>query len=244
MRLPPPPHSWNLAPVAAIDVQRELAPRVEGADRLGDVRHIAGIDISTNDRTGRGRAAVVILTYPDLMEVEVARAERTLSMPYIPGLLSFREAPIILAAMEPLRQAPDLLMVDGQGIAHPRRLGIASHLGLLTDLPVIGCAKSILRGKHEPLPDEVGARAPLVDRGEVVGMAVRTRLRANPIYVSIGHRVSLETAVGYVLACGRGYRLPEPTRLAHLRAGEAASGPAPEAVGDSDVGGQLAMPWG
>jgi deoxyribonuclease V len=233
-----------LAPAEATDVQRELAPRIERADRLDAVRHVAGVDISTSDQTGRGRAAVVVMTYPDLEEVEVARAERPLSMPYVPGLLSFREIPIILAAMERLRQAPDLLMVDGQGIAHPRRLGIASHLGLVTDVPAIGCAKSILRGKHEPLPDEVSAQAPMVDRGEVVGMAVRTRRRANPIYVSIGHRIDLETAVRYVLACGRGYRLPEPTRLAHLRAGELASGPAPWTAGAPDDGGQLAMPWG
>lgn len=248
MRLPSRLHPWNLTPGDAQAVQRELAPRVERADRLGAVRLVAGVDISTSAQTDVGRAAVVLMTFPDLEEVEVAHAERTLSMPYIPGLLSFREIPIILGAMERLRQAPDLLMVDGQGIAHPRRLGIASHLGLWMDLPAIGCAKSILRGKHEPLPDEVGARAEMLDRGEIVGMALRTRRHANPIYVSIGHRVSLETAVRYVIACGRGYRLPEPTRLAHLRAGALARDHAPESATPLDEGGQeggqLAMPWG
>jgi deoxyribonuclease V len=220
MQVPPPLHPWNLAPAEAQRVQRELATRVERTDRLGEVRTVAGIDISANDHTGMGRAAVVLLSFPELEEIAVAREERSLSMPYVPGLLSFRESPIILGAMARLAQPPDLLMVDGQGIAHPRRFGIASHLGLLLDLPAIGCAKSILRGKHAPLPDEVGAQAQLVDGSEVVGMAVRTRRHSTPIYISIGHRISLETAVRYVLNCCRGYRLPEPTRLAHLRAGE------------------------
>ena len=220
MKLPPPLHSWDLAPAEAVRLQTELASRIERTDRLGAVRFVAGIDISANDRTGVARAAVVVLTFPALEEVEVARAQEPLRMRYVPGLLSFREAPVILKACERLRQAPDLLMVDGQGIAHPRRIGIASHLGLLLDLPSIGCAKSILRGRHEPLPDEVGARAPLIDRGEVIGMALRTRRRAQPLIVSIGHRVSLETAVRFVEQCSRGYRLPEPTRLAHIHAGE------------------------
>jgi deoxyribonuclease V len=220
VKLPPPLHAWDVPPQEAIRLQRALADRVERGDRLGVVRYVAGIDISANDRTGLARAAVVVLTFPALDAVEVARAERPLTMPYVPGLLSFREAPVILAAMEKLARAPDLLLVDGQGLAHPRRFGIACHLGVLLDLPAIGCAKSILRGRHAPLADEVGARAELVENGAVIGMALRTRRRARPIYISIGNRVSLETAVRYVEACCRGYRLPEPTRLAHLRAGE------------------------
>lgn len=220
MDLPLPLHAWNLAPAEAIRVQSTLASRVERVDRLGAVRFVAGIDISANNFTGVGRAAVVVLSFPQLEEIEVAREERPLAMPYVPGLLSFREAPIILGALARLAQAPDLLLVDGQGIAHPRRFGIAAHLGVLLDRPAIGCAKSILRGRHAPLADEVGARAPMLDRGDVVGMALRTRRHANPIYISIGHRISLETAVAYVERCCRGgYRLPEPTRLAHLRAG-------------------------
>ena len=220
MRVPPAPHSWNLTPTEAIALQRQMAERVERVDRLESVRFVAGVDVSANDRTGLARAAVAVLSYPRLEEVEVTREEEPLRMPYVPGLLSFREAPVILRAFERVRQVPDLILVDGQGIAHPRRLGIASHLGVLLDLPAIGCAKSIFVGTHGPLAEEVGAQQPLVDHGEVVGMAVRTRARVKPMYISIGHRISLATAVRYVLACGRGYRLPEPTRLADKHAGE------------------------
>lgn len=225
MKLPPPLHPWNLTPTAAVQLQRELAGCVERGDRVGRVRFVAGVDISTNRFSNDGRAAVVVLTYPDLAEVEVVRYQANLQMPYIPGLLSFREAPIILGALARLNQAPDLLLVDGQGIAHPRRFGIAAHLGVLLDLPSIGCAKSVLRGTPDPLPDAVGAQAPMRDRGEVVGMALRTRLHANPIYISIGHRLSLETALRYVESCLRGgYRLPWPTRLAHTHAAEPVEG--------------------
>ena len=221
MQLPEPLHPWNLTPREAIALQRELAVRVERADRVGTVRFIAGIDISTSRFTNVGRAAVVILSYPALDEVEVVRHEETLRMPYVPGLLSFREVPVILGALARVKHAPDLLLVDGQGIAHPRRIGIAAHLGVFLDLPAIGCAKSILRGKPDPVPDVVGAQAPMRDRDEIVGMALRTRLHANPIYISIGHRVSLETAVRYVRSCLRdAYRLPIPTRLAHIHAAE------------------------
>lgn len=221
MRLPEPLHPWNLTPTEAVALQRELAARVERADRLGVVRFVAGIDISTSRFTNVGRAAVVVLSYPALEEIEVARHEEGLRMPYVPGLLSFREVPVILGALAHVKQAPDLLLVDGQGIAHPRRIGIAAHLGVYLDLPAIGCAKSILRGKPDPLPDVVGARAPMRDRGEVVGMALRTRRNANPLYVSIGHRVSLDTSVRYVESCLRdAYRLPVPTRLAHIHAAE------------------------
>jgi len=213
-------HAWNLSPSDAIQVQRELAGRVERMDRLPAIRHVAGVDCSTNRFTALGRAAVVVLSYPGLVEEEVSTFEAALPMPYVPGLLSFREMPLILGALRRLRQVPDLFLVDGQGIAHPRRLGIASHLGVWLDMPTIGCAKSRLRGTHETLADEVGARMPMLDRGELVGMALRTRRHANPLYISIGHRVSLETAVHLVETCQRNaYRLPEPTRLAHLRAG-------------------------
>ena len=139
-----------------------------------------------------------------------------LTMPYVPGLLSFRELPLVLTAWDRLRQKPDLVLVDGHGIAHPRGLGIASHLGLAIDRPTIGCAKSILVGRHEPLAPARGSMAPLVHHGETVGYAVRTKDKVNPVFVSCGHRVSQETAVRWVLECARGYRLPEPTRQAHL----------------------------
>ena len=229
MRIPESVPQWDGSTPNAVKLQRELAQRVERADRLNEVRYIAGIDVSANSYTGQSRAAIVIVSFPDLHEIEVARAELPLMMPYIPGLLSFRETPVIMLALAQVHQTPDLLMVDGQGIAHPRRIGIASHLGVLLDMPSIGCAKSILRGKHEALPDEVGARADLVDHGEVIGLALRTRRHANPLYISIGNRVSLATAVSYVERCLQGgYRLPEPTRLAHLRAGTPAPASAPE----------------
>jgi deoxyribonuclease V len=223
MQLPPPLHAWSLSPTEAIHTQRELATRVEHVDRLGEVRFVAGVDISANDRTGLARAAVVVLSFPSLEEVEVAFAEEPLRMPYVPGLLSFREAPVILQAFEHIRQVPDLLLVDGQGIAHPRRLGIASHLGLALNMPSIGCAKSIFVGKHGPLAEEAGAHADLVDHGEVIGVALRTKTRVKPMIISQGHRISLPTAIRYVMACCAGYRLPEPTRLAdkYSRAGNA-----------------------
>jgi deoxyribonuclease V len=214
-----PIHRWDLAPGDARALQAELAVRIERADRFEEIRLVAGIDISANNYTGIARAAIVLLSYPDMRVVERRRHEEDLRFPYVPGLLSFREAPSILATYEQLQRRPDLLLVDGQGIAHPRRLGIAAHLGLLLDTPAVGVAKSILVGTHKPVGEHTGDWQPLVDKGEVIGAALRTREKVKPVYVSIGHRVSLETAVGIVLRCCRGYRLPEPTRHAHNVAG-------------------------
>ncbi|HEY7351031.1 MAG TPA: deoxyribonuclease V [Ktedonobacterales bacterium] len=217
-------HRWDLNPQEAVQLQRELASKVIREGQPEGVKIIAGIDISANDRTGLARAAIVALAYPSMEVVERVRHEEALRFPYIPGLLSFREAPSILAGFQKLQRQPDLLMVDGQGIAHPRRLGIASHLGLVLDLPSIGCAKSILTGHLKgDLSQEVGARVPLIADGEMLGMGLRTKARTNPLIVSIGHRISLEAAVEYVIRCCRGYRLPEPTRQAH----NAASGNPP-----------------
>ena len=209
-------HEWNLQQSEAIALQRELAKRVVREDRLDEVHHIAGVDMAINEENGMARAAVVLLTYPALEVVEQHVHEEPVRMPYIPGLLSFRETPCILGAFALLKQQPELVMVDGQGIAHPRRLGIASHLGLWLELPTIGCAKSILRGEYDrtALGEEVGSWVPLIDKKEVIGAALRTRAHTNPMFISLGHRISLETSLRYVLACGRGYRLPEPTRLA------------------------------
>jgi deoxyribonuclease V len=209
-------HAWNLQQSEAIALQRELAKRVVREDRLDEVHHIAGVDMAINEENGMARAAVVLLTYPALEVVEQHVYEEPVRMPYIPGLLSFRETPSILGAFALLKQQPELVMVDGQGIAHPRRLGIASHLGLWLELPTIGCAKSILRGEFDKaaLGEEVGSWVPLIDKKEVIGAALRTRAHTNPMFISLGHRISLETSLRYVLACGRGYRLPEPTRLA------------------------------
>src|SRR5260221_8752478 len=209
-------HAWNLQQSEAIALQRELAKRVVREDRLDEVHHIAGVDMAINEENGMARAAVVLLTYPALEVVEQHVYEEPVRMPYIPGLPSFRETPCILGAFALLKQQPELVMVDGQGIAHPRRLGIASHLGLWLELPTIGCAKSILRGEFDraALGEEVGSWVPLIDKNEVIGAALRTRTHTNPMFISLGHRISLETSLRYVLACGRGYRLPEPTRLA------------------------------
>jgi deoxyribonuclease V len=166
-------------------------------------------------------AAVVLLVYPSLEPVEQVTTQFPLSFPYVPGLLSFREAPAILAALEQLGTSPDVLLVDGHGYAHPRRFGLACHLGVWLDIPSIGCAKSILVGEQAPLDETAGSSAEMLDDGEVIGLAVRTRQKVKPVYVSIGHRVDLDSAMRIVLVCRRGYRLPEPARLAHQLATKA-----------------------
>ncbi|MBV9614738.1 MAG: deoxyribonuclease V [Ktedonobacteraceae bacterium] len=211
-----PLHAWKLTQEEAVALQRELAARIVLEDQLGDVRYLAGVDMAINEENERAHAAVVLLSYPALEVVERHIYEEPLRMPYIPGLLSFREAPCVLGAFAKLRQRPDLVMVDGQGIAHPRRMGIASHLGLWLELPTIGCAKSILVGTYNKaqLGEEAGSHVPLVYKKDVIGAVVRTRTRVNPMIISPGHKISLETSIKYVLACSKGYRLPEPTRLA------------------------------
>jgi len=203
----------------AMEIQLELAARVSRVGEVISPRLIAGVDISVNKGTGMGTGAVVVLSYPELDLVETRLVTDRLEFPYVPGLLSFREAPLILAACESLSVAPDLVLVDGQGIAHPRRMGLASHLGLFLNTPTIGCAKSRLCGRHEVLGSESGSYAELIDGGEVIGVALRTKVGTNPVYVSIGHKVDLPVAMHWVLACCRGYRLPEPARLAHQAAG-------------------------
>ncbi len=208
-------------PAAARRAQTALAERVVREDAFGEVRLLGGVDVSNNrfDPEERVFAAVVALSLPDLRVVEAAGAVARAGMPYVPGLLGFREIPALLAAWEKLRAKPDLVLVDGHGVAHPRRLGIAAHLGVVLDVPSIGVAKSVLVGAEDPpLAEEAGAETPLVWRGERIGTALRTKRRANPLYVSIGHRVSLETAVAWVRRATGGYRLPEPTRQAHLAA--------------------------
>lgn len=214
-----PLHDWNLTESEARALQRKLAQRIIREDQLGEVHHIAGVDMAINEESGMARAAVVLLSYPELEIREKHVYEEPVRMPYIPGLLSFREAPCILGAFARLKQHPDLVMVDGQGIAHPRRLGIASHIGLWLNLPTIGCAKSILRGQYDEnaLGEEQGAWVPLYNdkkHTEIIGAAVRTRAHVKPMIISLGHRISLETSIQYVLACCKGYRLPEPTRQA------------------------------
>jgi deoxyribonuclease V len=212
-------HRWDVTAEEAKAIQISLAGRVSLVPDVSDVRLVAGVDMSA---TGVARCAVVLLTYPDLEPVETARAERPLDFPYVPGLLTFREGPAVLAAFEKLSRMPDLAMFDGQGIAHPRKIGIASHMGVLLDLPSIGVAKSPLAVRGE-LPGPVpGEWTPWTNsKNEVLAAAIRTKARTKPLYVSPGHRMDLPTAVNFVLSCVRGYRLPEPTRLAHNAAATA-----------------------
>jgi deoxyribonuclease V len=214
-------HPWPATAAAAIALQRQLRERVIVADQLGTVRLVAGLDVGPEGDGGVMRAAVAVLSFPDLKAADQVVARRAASFPYIPGLLSFREIPALLDALAKLGVTPDLLLCDGQGLAHPRRFGLACHLGVLTGIPSIGVAKSLLVGEHAPLPSARGAWRPLRHQGEVVGAALRTRAGVAPVYVSIGHKVSLATAIDYVLACAPRYRLPETTRAAHrLASGE------------------------
>lgn len=214
------PHSWTVTPQAARQIQASLADQVSLTDAvtLGDLRYVAGVDdsfVKSGEET-IAHAAVVVLNFPDLVIVETAFGERTIDFPYVPGLLSFREAPAILAAFERLELTPDVVLFDGQGYAHPRRFGLASHLGVVLDLPSIGCAKSRLVGRNEEPLRAFGSSTPLVDRGETVGAAVRTRSRHAPLFVSPGHKIGVETAVAIALACCRDNAfMPVPTRAAH-----------------------------
>ncbi|MDD5094697.1 MAG: deoxyribonuclease V [Dehalococcoidia bacterium] len=212
-------HNWQVTPKQAVLIQQAMADRVSKEEYPGIVQFIAGVDISVSKSDNMARGAVVVLSYPELKVVESRIAERAIEFPYVPGLLSFREAPVLLAACEKLSHNPDVIFVDGQGLAHPRRLGLASHLGVLWDKPTIGCAKSRLCGTHEPVGSEAGSIADLIDGGQTIGAVLRTRANTKPLYISVGHRISLEAAIQMVLKCCKGYRLPEPTRLAHLAAG-------------------------
>lgn len=206
--------NWNLAPRAAMRLQERLRDRVVLWDRIGRVRLVAGADLAFDPETNLAFAGVIVYRLPKLEEVERQTAGRELRFPYVPGLLSFRESPALLAAFRRLRTEPDVIFIDGHGLAHPRRFGIACHLGVLLDKPTIGCAKSLLVGQHPQLGIEAGSTAPLTHFGEQVGTVLRTRDGVRPIYVTQGHRVSLTTAVRLVQACVDGFRIPKPTREA------------------------------
>jgi deoxyribonuclease V len=218
-------HPWDVTPAQARAIQLEGRARVIADDAFGRVGRVAGIDVGFEESGTISRAAVAVLEVPSLTLVESAVARLPTAFPYVPGLLSFREIPAALEALGRLSAPPDLLLCDGQGYAHPRRFGLACHLGVLTGLPSIGVAKSRLIGAHGPLPDEKGAWVPLLDGDETIGAVLRTRDGVAPVYVSVGHRVSLPTAVRWVLACTTRFRLPETTRQAH----RLASGPNPRA---------------
>jgi deoxyribonuclease V len=218
-------HGFDLSPAEARGLQRELASRVvvDSALDLAGVRYVAGADVSTEG--DRAYATVAVLDFPGLSVVEVQGFEAPLEFPYVPGLLAFREIPSVVGALRKVETAVDAVILDAQGLAHPRRMGLASHIGLFLEVPAVGCAKSLLVGKFEEPGPKKGSTADLVHRGEVVGRVVRTRERVSPVYVSVGNRIDLDSAVELVLACCTKYRLPEPTRQAHnaanrLRRGE------------------------
>jgi deoxyribonuclease V len=233
-------HRWDVTPAEARQIQEELKTHWKGEDSFGLIRTVAGLDASfvlagsqalkkPARRWSRLREAnlaigcAVMYRFPEMEEIERAYAILPLDFPYVPGLLSFREIPVLLAALRKLQTMPGLLFCDAQGYAHPRRMGLASHLGVALDLPTIGCAKSLLIGTHRVLPQKAGSWTPLIDekaRGERIGAVLRTRTGVKPIYVSQGHRVSLETSIRLTLAVADGYRIPRPTRDADHFAGE------------------------
>lgn len=215
-------HSWDLSPKEAIALQQRLRRHIRIEDDFGPVRTVAGVDVGFEQKNTITRAAVAVLAFPSLELVASAIARQPTRFPYVPGLLSMRELPAVLAAMAQLPKLPDLLLCDGQGIAHPRRMGVASHLGLLLDLPAIGVGKSRLLGSHQEPGPEKGVWQPLLDKGEEVGCVLRTRSGVKPLYISPGHRVGLASAREWVMRCVTRYRLPETTRWAH----RLASGPA------------------
>jgi len=214
MQIPHIPH-WPDTIAEARTQQERLRNRVITEDRLGPVRHVAGVDVGFEDGGRVTRAAVAVLSFPGLEPVDEAIARQPTRFPYVPGYLSFREIPALLAALQAIDTPPDLILCDGQGIAHPRRMGIACHLGVLLDLPTIGVAKSGLIGEFEEPGAHKGDWSPLRHHGEVIGAVLRSRDRVSPLFVSPGHRVSLATAIDYTLRCTTRYRLPETTRRAH-----------------------------
>jgi deoxyribonuclease V len=207
-------HPWDVTAQEAMAIQERLSKEILAEDRFGPVAHVAGVDVGFEKGNTITRAAVAVLSFPELDLIEHAIVRQTTTFPYIPGLLSFREAPAILNALAGLSSPPDLLLCDGQGLAHPRRFGLACHIGLLSDIPSIGVAKTRLIGQHDPVPEERGSRQPLWDDDQVIGTVLRTRTGVKPLYISIGHRISLKTAVAVVLRCAPKYRLPETTRWA------------------------------
>jgi deoxyribonuclease V len=212
-----PLHNWNVTPADAIEIQNRLRREVliEPLDAEA-VQTVAGADISFDKGMDTVFAGFVVLKLPELTMVERRGVKTTSTFPYVPGLLSFREVPPLLEAWQNLAIKPDAILCDGQGLAHPCRFGIACHLGLLLDMPTVGCAKSILVGAHEPVGEEPGDWTPLKHHGEVIGAALRTRRGVSPIYVSIGHRCDLKSAIALVRRCAGPTRVPETTRHAHL----------------------------
>lgn len=208
-------HNWKLSPAQARDLQKSLAGKVQFLPLRHKLKLVGGLDCAFSKDGKNIITAAVVLKVPGFEVVETRYATRKVESPYIPGLLSFREAPVCIAAVKKLKYTPDVFIIDGQGIAHPRRLGLAAHLGLFFDRPTIGCAKSRLTGTFEELGAEKGSYSELKDKGEIIGAAVRTRTNIKPVFVSVGNKCTLRDAINIILRCATRYRLPEPTRLAH-----------------------------
>lgn len=206
----------SLTPTEAVALQKELRHQVQLMPLEKSIHTIGGADISFNKYSETVYAGIVVLSYPQMQVLHREYVVAIAKFPYVPGLLSFREVPAVLQVWEKLSHKPDVLVLDGHGQAHPRRLGIASHFGVVAGVPTLGCGKSILVGKHDPLPEDAGATVPLVHQGETVGEVLRTKAKVNPVYVSAGNLLTLEDAVGIVRHCVGKYRIPEPTRQAHL----------------------------
>jgi deoxyribonuclease V len=212
-------HDWNISPAEAIALQKQMVSEVI-YDRpldLDNIKLVAGVDVSVKENTSQ--AAVVVSTFPDLKPIETVLAHAPTPFPYIPGLLSFREGPVLEVAFQQLQNVPDVFIFDGMGRAHPRRIGIASHLGLWLQKPTIGCGKTLFVGKYVEPADERGAFTELIDKNEVIGATLRTRAGTKPVYISVGHLADLATSVELVMRCSPKYRLPEPIRQAHNAAG-------------------------
>ena len=209
-------HNWNLSSQEAIELQQELRSKVKIEPMSKPLQYIAGADISFNRDEDIVYVGMVVLKYPEMIEVERVLLIDEATFPYIPGLLSFRETPLLMKVWEKLSVKPDLIVTDGHGLAHMRRFGVACHFGLLTDTAAIGCAKKILVGKHDVLGEEKGSAAYIEDKGEIVGAVLRTRTKVKPVYISAGHKINLEEAIEVMKTCAVDYRIPEPTRQAHL----------------------------
>ena len=212
-------HEWDVTIKQARSIQQRLREQVVTADQFDTIRHVAGTDVAFEKSRNLAFAAVVVLELPKLTVVEQVSVSSPIQFPYVPGYLSFREVPAICKALAQVRQPPDLILCDGQGYAHPRRFGLACHLGLLTDRPCIGVGKSRLIGSHRPVPNSRGHWVSLMHQEEQIGAVLRSRKDVKPVYVSIGHRISLESAISYVKRCTTHYRLPETTRHADRLAG-------------------------
>lgn len=207
-------HNWNLSPKEAVSLQKKLRDQIVLENKLGKIELIAGADMAIDEERKIGFAGVIVYSFPDLIEVERQGAKAELKFPYVPGLLAFREAPVLIKAFAKIKSVPDVILFDGQGIAHPRGLGIASHMGLILNKPAIGCAKSRLIGEYEEPGTDAGEWSPLSYDKKVIGAVLRTRKNVKPIFVSPGHLIDLRTSIKIVLSCADGFRIPIPTREA------------------------------